>query len=445
MFDKIRSKSYTTTMTAKRKNLPKARKIAKLQPLLERPADTFDGVARTRMRIIGIGGGGSNIVSEISQKLQKADFVAANTDAQALKSVGRNTKRFAFGQNLTKGLGCGMDAKLGELAAQEDQERVKKLLEGQDLCVLIASLGGGTGSGAVPVFAQFANDLKNLTVGIFTMPFAFEGEKREQLALDALEKLKPLLNAYVIIPNDRIFQIVEKNAPLRFALSSINKKLSESLEGFIETLFLPGLINIDFADVRALLQGKGRLAYVSSVTASGEDRVKLALDQVLADHLYDYQSKGAERIFFNIAGSKDLKMDEVAQISKKIFEQNPRAKIIFGISSNQQFHRKLRITVFAIGCEGKTAQGQTIAPKIKVLPLKTKSASKKLSAKKTKKLEEKPGQSSKEAIPAITAQDPQKQRRNAIEVKKAIDEEIEEFQQEEKKWDIPAFLRSKKN
>ncbi len=421
---------YTKTM---KKRVLKAKKKPPL----------FNDIARTKMRVIGLGGGGSNIVSEISQRLKRSDFVAANTDLQALKNVGRNTRKFAFGQTITKGLGCGMDPSVGELAAEGEIEKIKKLLEGQDLCVLVATLGGGTGSGAAPVFADVSQKLKNLTLGIFTMPFSFEGEKRMQIAKNALEKLRPLLHAYVIIPNDGIFQIVDKKAPLRVALSSINKKLAESLEGFVETLFSPGLINIDFADVKALLQGRGRLAYLSSVTSVGEDRAKLALDQVLSNPLYDYKSKGAERILFNIAGSKDLKMDEVSRISNALFEQNPRAKIIFGISSNQQFQNKLRITVFAIGCQPHASSPSKQPEKmIRSKKPARRAVKRQLSLRKNIKIEEvsKPQIESKSFDPA---QD--KQRRNALDVKKAIDQEIEELQEKEKEWDIPAFLRSKKS
>lgn len=417
----------------------KAKKhIRVAKPPYQKDEEHFEGNTKTKMRIIGVGGGGSNIVSEISQRLKKADFVAANTDLQALKSMGRNAKRFAFGLNTAKGLGCGMDAGLAQNAALEDREKIKRLLEGQDLTVLIATLGGGTGSGAIPVFAEVAHEAKSLTIGIFTLPFGFEGEKRNQVAQAALEKLKSLVNVYVVIPNDSIFKIVEKDVPLKFALSAVNKRLSDSLEGFVETLFLPGLINIDFADVKAVLQGKSRLAYLSSATFTGPDRAKLALDDVLANPLHEYHAKGAERILFNITGSKDMKMHEVSEISKTIGLQNPRAKIIFGISTNPKFAKKLRITIFAIGCQSVSAKRSVQ----KSLPIaksqkETKPKQKKvIKARKEKRVE----------APKLPILVPfqEKQRRNALDVKKAIDEAIEDLQEEEQKWDIPAFLRYKK-
>ncbi|MBI1984642.1 MAG: hypothetical protein HYS60_00840 [Candidatus Wildermuthbacteria bacterium] len=426
--------------TKKERRHPRKKETASLRKMPRRDEtpqqENFEGLLKTRMRIIGIGGGGSNIVSEISQRLKKADFVSANTDLQALKSSGRNTRRFPFGQQTTRGLGCGMEAQLGAAAALEDKEKIKSLFAGQDLSILIATLGGGTGSGASTVFAEASQEAKSLTIGIFTLPFSFEGEKRRQVAEAALEKLKPLVNVYVVIPNDAIFRIVEKDVPLKTALSSVNRKLSESLEGFIETLFLPGLINIDFADVRALLQGRGRMAYLSSSTCSGEERAKLALDQVLANALYDYHAKGAERILFNITGFKDMKMQEVSSISKSIGDQNLKAKIIFGISSNPRFRNKLRVTVLAIGCD------RALKPRIQKIPKIQKPQAKEsvkikrvpLAKKKEKKEEIKPQEISLQEKP----------RRNALDVKKAIDEEIEELQEEERKWDTPAFLRYKR-
>lgn len=429
-----RLEQYETCFMAKTK---KKKSVSSAQEAKPQESEAQEGLIRTRMRVVGVGGGGSNIVSEISQRLKKADFVAANTDLQALKMVRRTMRTLAFGQKTTRGLGCGMDPTVGQAAALEDKEKVKALFEGQDLSILVACLGGGTGSGASSVFAEAAQEAKSITVGIFTMPFSFEGEKRRQLAESALEKLKPLVNVYVVIPNDAIFRIVEKSVPLRFALSSVNKKLAESLEGFIETLFLPGLINIDFADVRALLQGKGRLAYLSSSTIGGEDRAKLGVDQTLANALYDYTSRGAERILFNITGFKDMKMHEVSLISKAIGDQNPKAKIIFGISSNPRFRNKLRITVFAIGCEYNSFHSRQKSQERPKTQIRIKSKIKRLPVKKKDKKEE--------FQPVGELNAPQeKPRRNALDVKKAIEDEIEELQEKEQKWDTPAFLRYKK-
>ena len=393
-----------------------------------------DPLAKTRIAVVGVGGGGGNIVSEIAKLLKKADFVAANTDTQALKQVSRNIKRFPFGQELTQGLGCGMDASLGQTAAESEKENIKKLLEGNDLCVLVSSLGGGTGSGAAPVFAEACNNEKILTIGIFTMPFSFEGEKRRQIAEAALQKLQPLVNAYVLLQNDSIFNIVSRDTPLRFAFGSLNKKLAEVLGGLLETLFVPGLINTDFADIKTMLQGRGRLSFLSSGSAAGEERAKTALTEALSNTLYQYGPRRAERILFNVAGSKDMKMQEVAQVSNAIFQENPRAKIIFGITSHPRFRNKLRVTLFAIGCEPTRQIQKEAKPKAAAKPKQKKPVSKKTPRKARKIAPKLPFQATKE-VPQ------EKPRRNALEVKEAIDQEIQDLQEQEKKWDTPAFLR----
>ena len=393
-----------------------------------------DPLAKTRIAVVGVGGGGGNIVSEIAKLLKKADFVAANTDTQALKQVSRNIKRFPFGQELTQGLGCGMDASLGQTAAESEKENIKKLLEGNDLCVLVSSLGGGTGSGAAPVFAEACNSEKILTIGIFTMPFSFEGEKRRQIAEAALQKLQPLVNTYVLLQNDSIFNIVSRDTPLRFAFGSLNKKLAEVLGGLLETLFVPGLINTDFADIKTMLQGRGRLSFLSSGSAAGEERAKTALTEALSNTLYQYGPRRAERILFNVAGSKDIKMQEVAQVSNAIFQENPRAKIIFGITSHPRFRNKLRVTLFAIGCEPTRQIQKEAKPKAAAKPKQKKPVSKKTPRKARKIAPKLPFQATKE-VPQ------EKPRRNALEVKEAIDQEIQDLQEQEKKWDTPAFLR----
>ncbi len=230
---------------------------------LEKKIRLDNNFRKPKIRIIGIGGGAGSIIAEIIFKVKWADFVVANTDARALSSVSRKAKKFQFGQELTKGLGTGMNPAIGELASQNEKEKIKKIFEGQDLCIILACLGGGTSSGAAPVFAKISRDCGCLTIGIFSLPFEFEGEKKMEIAKQALEKIKPCLNAYSVIPNERIFKIIEKNAPLKTALSAINSKLSENIEGLIGMIHSPGLINIDFADLRAVLAGRGRLAYLN--------------------------------------------------------------------------------------------------------------------------------------------------------------------------------------
>ena len=350
-------------------------------------------IKKTKIRVVGIGGGAGNIISEIASKIEKATFVAANTDLKALKEVPKKVERFHFGGNLTQGLGTGMNPELGENAAQSDRERIKKLLENQDLCILIATLGGGVGSGATPIFAKIAKSLGNLTLGIFTLPFKFEGEKKMEIARTALEKIKPRLNALIIIPNERIFQIIDKKTPLKAALSAINESLIESLEGLIEMIYEPGLINIDFADLRTILEGQGRLSYLNTVIVQKKGDVsQTAVEKVLNNPLYPYSIRGAKGILLNIAGEKDLELAEVSRISKTISGLvNEEAKIIFGISHTHhrggeaKYSGVIKTTLLAVGLQTKIGAFQDGGGWVGV-----HAKSKKRSPKKKKLVEELP-------------------------------------------------------
>jgi cell division protein FtsZ len=334
-----------------------------------KPREIDTTVHRTKIRVIGIGGGGSTIVSEITSRIKKADFYVANTDNQALRKSGQGTKKFQFGQNLTRGLGTGMNAELGEQAAQNEEEKIKKLLEGQDLCIMIASLGGGTSSGASPVFAKISKNLGNITYGIFTLPFEFEGEKKMEMAKEALEKVRPYLNVYTVIPNERIFQIIDKNTPLKDALSAINKRLADNLEGLIEMIYLPGLINIDFADLETILAGRGRLAYLDTIEVEGPNKEE-AIKKLISSPFYPYTSKGARGILYNITSGNNIQLSEVNHISKIISDSvNRNAKIIFGINQGSKYGDKTKITLLATGClaSGFLVRSPQAKPKTKPL------------------------------------------------------------------------------
>ena len=442
---KIQRKVQARTISRTIKKLP-----AKSSPKTKQLAAASEGAAKTKIRVIGIGGGGSSIVGEIARSIGKVDFVCANTDVQAQKNLPRNIRAFLFGQEITRGLGCGMDPLLGETAAKAEKDRIKKLMEGQDICILVASLGGGAGSGATVVFAEAAKEAKCLTLGIFTMPFSFEGQKRKEIADTALAKVIPLLNAYSVIPNENIFRIIDQKTPLRSAFSAINKRLAETLEGFIDTLALPGLINIDFADFKTLLEGRGKLAYLNSVLMQGEPKAQLALKEVLNNPLYDYDIAGADRMVFNITGDKAMKMQEVADISKRISSFNIKARIIFGVSFQSEYKDKLRIALFAVGCKAKEGTGEVKVPGKQ--DQQKKSARKKPitrlrlparaggQAKKQKKKTEKK-KIMPEPLKTPRAQSG-KMRRNALDLKKAQDRELKDLEKQDEQLDIPSFLRN---
>ena len=316
----------------------------------------------------------------------------------------------------------------------------------------------------------------------FALPFTFEGERRRQIAQTALETIKPLLNAYVVIPNERIFQVIDEKTPLKEALSVVNKKLAATLQGFMDMLSLPGLINIDFADVRSILEGKGRLAFINSADASGATKAQEVMQGILGNPLYTYTIAGADRVLFNVSGDRSMKMQEVAYISSAISAHNPRARIIFGISCSSRTKDRLKVTLFAVGCDesgklqrkgkqqkrGATSEkreGQTqesgLATKGaegNTAPALAGQQATKQSAKPKQLLKGKQGAKHEEAKIAAegkkraqeqgvlrkkTPAQKSKVRRNALELKKAGDEELKELEEREREWDIPAFLRNK--
>ncbi|MBZ1348232.1 MAG: cell division FtsZ family protein [Candidatus Nealsonbacteria bacterium] len=316
---------------------------------------SIDKVKKIKIKVIGIGGGAGMIVSEIASEIKQSCFVAANTDAQALKTISKKVSCFQFGQAITNGLGTGMNPEKGREAAQNEKERIKKLCLGQDICIIVACLGGGVGSGAAPVFAKISKNLGNLTYGIFTLPFKFEGEKKMEISRDALSNAKKHLNAMTIIPNERVFQVIDKETSLKQSFSFINKNLAENLKGLIEIIYNPGLINIDFADIQTIFEGQGRLVYLNTVESSKTQTDKDLIARLLSSPLYSYKIKGAKGVLFNIAGEKNLYLADVNQISKAISELvNPEAKIIFGISQKRKPSKGIKVFLLAIGCLEKS-------------------------------------------------------------------------------------------
>lgn len=444
-------------------------------------------IKRIKVRVIGIGGGGSSVVSEIAQRVKGASFIAANTDLKSLRGISGKVKKFHFGDDFTHGLGTGMNPQIGEEAAKAEKERIKKILEGQDFVILVSCLGGGLGSGASPVFASISKNLGNLTYGIFTLPFKFEGEKKMEIAKDSLQVLKRKMDALSIIPNERIFQIIEKTAPLNKALSAINKSLSDSLQSLIEIIYKPGLINIDFADLRTIFREKGKLAYLNSIEI-GKEEEKEVIDKVINSPLYPYSINGAKGVLFNISGQKDLSLSQVTQISKVISVRvHKTAKIIFGVGSPKK-NSKIRVSLLATGCSARVFLGKPrkktkvkkkkiirqsaekkkevkeIVPEIKKSPKpphrKKKAIRRKVEKKKTKvkkKKQKRKTKRRKKNLPQLLRRQNHgapstrigkgkkdtKIRRNAIQVKKDIEEEEAEIISREKIWETPTFLRKK--
>ena len=481
MAKKIKEKKVVKKTAVKKvvKKLPKPKDSVVKKKEVTKKVDIFAGVHKTKVRVIGIGGGGGTIVSEIISRIKKADFIVANTDSKALNAI-KKAKRFQFGINTTKGLGTGMNVEVGEMAALEEKEKIEKLFEEQDVCIIVSSLGGGSGSGATPVFAKLSRNSNCLTYGIFTMPFEFEGAKKMEIAKEALDKIRPHLNAFSIIPNERIFKIIDKNTPLKDALSAINERLAKNLSGLIEMIYLPGLINIDFADLRTILSGRGKLSYLNTVeinTSNKEDAIK----KVISSPLYPYTINGCKDIVYNMVGSKGLQLSEVSKISKIIADSvSKNAKIIFGINQGLKSSDKLKITLLATGCSTKgviehkkkivKAVKKIVKPQLKLEPVKIEESKPEPKLIEKKKVKRKPqptrlanrvpsrmtGQTTQEPKkvekpkPIVQARPVQVEtsneigiRRNALEVRKAVEQEENELLEKENIWEIPAILRKK--
>ncbi len=383
---------------------------------------------KIRIRVIGLGGGGAFIVSEMAKNLKGVSFWAADTDSRVFKRIRKGVKVFQFGEKLLGGVGTGMDPEMAQKAAREEKERIAKIFKGQDLSILVGALGGGVASGAGPVFAESAREQKNVSLGIFTLPFHFEGEKKMRIAKRALQNLRENLSGVIVVPNEKIFQICDKKTPLKKALSALNQIFSEWLRDLIEMISKPNLINIDFADLRTILKERGTEVFFSQGIAQGVNRAEEVIKNLFQNPLYDSTPKNIKRILFNVAGGKDLGLKELERVSESISKLNPKAKIIFGICQSPKYKRKIKITLLAVSGGEKKA-----AP--------VKDVSNKLKAAKKKKIPVKPKLSGSSSL-ALTNKEG-KTRRSALEIKKEEEEEEEKEWGKTPDWEVPAFLRKR--
>jgi cell division protein FtsZ len=466
----------------KQKNKKIAKKVVKktASPKIEKASVkdfTAEALFKARIKVIGIGGGGGSIVSEIGRSLEKANFVIADTDIRALKKKS-GIKYLWFGEEFTHGLGTGVNTELAKQAAESAKEKISQNFKDQDIVIFIASLGGGLGSGATQVFVDAAKEFGGITFGIFTMPFKFEGKNKYKIAQNALKTLRQSLNVSLVIPNERIFKVIDTNTAITDAFSMVNRSLIESLESLIDLIYNPGIINIDFADFRTILKGVGNTAFLNTIEESGKNRADKICEKILSNPLLQNNGFRAEKILFNVAGSDNLSMFEVERISSHISSANPEAKIIFGISKNSKLKNKVKTTILMTGGgEGgslpakkpETVKEAIKSEKIKLAKVKAKKAEKPVKAVKKPKVkkEAKKAKSKQKPIsipvlsPEITIPtvpvmarnrlaniieeeseiSKRGMRRSALEAKKA--EEMEEKKRiaQEKEWEIPAFLR----
>ncbi len=302
-----------------------------------------------RIKVVGIGGGGSNAVNRmIDEGLAGIEFVAVNTDAQALLLSNAPT-RVRIGDKLTRGLGAGGDPEMGQKAAEESAEEIYEVMKGSDMVFIAAGIGGGTGTGAAPVIAQIAKEVGALTIGVVTRPFTFEGAKRAKTAEEGINRLKEHVDTLIVIPNDRLLQLADKRASLQDAFKLADDVLRQGIQGISELITVPGLINLDFADVRTIMS-EGGAALMAVGRASGEDRARVAAEQAISSHLLDITIDGARGILFNVTGGPDLSLFEVNQAAAIIKETaHPDVNLIFGAVIDPNMSDELRVTVIATG------------------------------------------------------------------------------------------------
>ena len=302
-----------------------------------------------RIKVVGVGGGGCNAVNRmIEEGINGIEFVAINTDAQALMLSNAPT-RVRIGDKLTRGLGSGGDPENGRKSAEESAEELYEVLKGSDMVFITAGIGGGTGTGASPVVSQIAREVGALTIGVVTRPFTFEGARRKQVAEAGISKLKEQADTLIVIPNDRLLQIVDKRSSLTDAFSMADDVLRQGIQGISELITIPGLINLDFADVRTIMS-EGGAALMAVGNASGEDRARVAAEQAITSDLLDITIDGARGILFNVTGGNDMSLFEVNQAAAIIKETaHADVNLIFGAVIDPNMGDEIRITVIATG------------------------------------------------------------------------------------------------
>src|SRR5882757_3562784 len=312
--------------------------------------------AGARIKVIGVGGGGSNAVNRMVRVgLEGVEFIVANTDRQALQHNAATTK-IQIGGKLTKGLGAGADPNVGRQAALEDTEKIIQALDGADMVFVTTGLGGGTGTGAAPVIASLASELGALTIAVVTKPFKFEGKKRQLQAERGLDALRDCVDTIITIPNERLLTIIDRNTPMTEAFATADDVLRQAIQGISDLILVPGLINLDFADVKTIMSGMG-LAMMGTGIAEGQDRAIEAARRAISSPLLEGASvNGARGVIINITGGPDLSLVEVSDASCIVQEAaDEDANIIFGAVVDPALHGKVKITVIATGFDPTAA------------------------------------------------------------------------------------------
>jgi cell division protein FtsZ len=302
------------------------------------------------IKVVGVGGSGNNAVSRMMKyKIKGVELIAINADAQDLQKA-RAHRKLRIGRNLTKGLGAGMDPEVGRQAAEEQKEEIEQMLRDADMLFIAGGLGGGTCSGASPVVAEIAKNLGALTLAVVTTPFSFEGANRMEIAQNSLKKLKPRVDTLISISNNKLLSILEPQTTVLNAFWFCDDILRQAVQGISDLIVLPGIINIDFADIKAIMKDSGS-ALFGIGRAKGIERAKEAARKALNSPLLDISSKGAKGVLFNVSGGKDISLSEIDEAAKVITEEvSSEAKVIFGAIQDEKLNKgEIKITVIATG------------------------------------------------------------------------------------------------
>ncbi len=319
--------------------------------------ETFD--ARAKMKVVGVGGAGGNAVNRmVNAGLSGVEFIAVNTDAMALES-NQASVRIQVGERITKGLGAGANPEIGRLAVEEDRERITSVLEGADMVFVTAGMGGGTGTGGAPVVAEVARELDILTVAIVTRPFLFEGKIRDRNARKGIEELRRFVDTIIVIPNQKLMSVVDRKTPLLDAFRTADDVLYQATRGISDLISVPGLVNLDFADVKTIMKGMGD-ALMGTGEAEGDDRAVAAAEGAIHSPLLDDISiVGARGILINICGGEDMTLYDVSDATQTIYNavgEEAEANIIFGAVTDPTMSNRVRVTVIATGFNESTVQ-----------------------------------------------------------------------------------------
>lgn len=314
-----------------------------------------------KIKVIGVGGSGGNAVNRmIDSQVAGIEFWSMNTDAQAL-TLSKAQKRLQVGQKLTKGLGAGGNPAIGQKAAEESREEIQKALEGADLVFITAGLGGGTGTGGAPVVAEVAKELGALTIGVVTRPFHFEGRRRISQADEGIAALQSRVDTLIVIPNNKLLEVIAEQTPVQEAFRYADDVLRQGVQGISDIITIPGLVNVDFADVRAVMADAGS-ALLGIGIASGKSRAREAAVAAIASPLLESSIDGAKGVVFNITGGTDLTLHEVNAAAETIYEVvDPNANIIFGAVIDERMQGEVKITVIATGFSGENKSAIPVA------------------------------------------------------------------------------------